>query len=192
LEWEKLEKLNFVETLTWSWIGGPKTGDALLIVERALPARHNSVPTSVAIAFTVVGTSEFRERAEAAVLKESHYRWHPVSARESLTPWRWEAEPFPDARTALKATVSAERFARAEELLRCRCAQPRVGYCEHRVEMLRYMREDERGPTPAAFARSAAWNAAFYSVGDRPQIDSVNRNLGEAYRAHIRASEYVE
>lgn len=191
LGWDKLESLQFRETITWSWIGGPKTGDALLIVTRSLPRRNNGSPEPAGITFTVVGSSEFKERAEAEVIKQSHLRWYPVAAGESLVQRHWDADGFADARAALEATVSPERFARGLELLSCRCVQPGVGYCPHRVEMLGYVREDERGETPAASAQSAAWNAAFFSVGDRPQLDSVRRNLGDAYRAHVRAAEYV-
>lgn len=191
LDWEELMSRKFKETLTWSWIGSQRTGDALVIVERALPKRPNGTPESAGITFTVVGTSEFRERAEAAVIATSHLRWYPVDASQSLDPWTPRATSFPDARSALQATVSPERFARAEELLRCRCLQPGIGACEHRRELLGYAREDQRGETPEASARSAAWNAAFYSVGDRPELESMNRNLADAYRAHVRAAEYV-
>lgn len=188
LDWSELRSLKLKETLTWSWIGGPKTGDALVIVSRELPKRRYGTPEPAAIAFTVVGSAEFRERAEAAVIKETHYRWYPVPASESLKPWEFPREAFPNAHTALEATVPAARLARGKELLGCRCANPT---CEHRTEILRYVREDERGETPAATARSAAWNAAYFSVGVRPQLDSMNRCLAEAYRAHVRSTEYV-
>lgn len=189
LDWEKLFSLAFEETITWSWIGGPATGDAVLVVERALPQQPHAVPVQAAITFTVVGTDAFRQQAEAAVLELSGLKWYPVSPEDSLKPPTAKTEPFADARAALKAIVSPERFARAEVLLQCRCQQPAIGVCEHRAELLNYAREDFMMETAAASARNAAWNAAYYSVGSRPEPEPMQRNLAKAASEHARAAE---
>lgn len=191
LAWEKLRSRGLRETLTWTWIGGPTTGDAVVVVEHELPKRPNGTPEPSGIALTLVGSPEFRERAKQAVRAHSPFRWYPVEARDSLQPWTPKTTTFPDVLTALQTLVTPQRLARARELLTCRCAQP-LGFCEHRKELLGFARESSLMGLPAEQALLAAWNAAFHSVGAHPELESVERNLRDAYASHVRAQEMLE
>lgn len=191
LDSERLMSLSLRETLTWTWIGGPTTGDAVVVVEHELPRRPNGTPEPSGFALTIVGTPEFRERARQAVRAQFPFRWHPVEARDSLKPWAPQTTTFPDVLTALEALVTPQRLARARELLTCRCPQP-IGYCAHRRELLGYSRESSLMGPPAEQALLAAWDAAFHSVGAQPRLESVERNLRDAWAAHVRAQEWVE
>ena len=80
------------EVVRSTWMSGPSSGDALVLVERALPQR-TSTPTPSGIAFTVVGSSDFIAHATSEMVRLSKQPWWPVTAATSLEPW--EQTPAP-------------------------------------------------------------------------------------------------
>lgn len=179
------------ETLTFTWVGGPETGDAVLVIERRLPPERQPF---VGLAVTIVGSHTFRARAHEALLATTHLRWHPVAAAEALAartlatlPWCDDAaEPLVLAEAALTAVDALEQ---ARPLLTCRCAQ-QIGYCEHRRALLEHSRT-VRDATPRGQAREAAWLAAFEAVSAQPRPDAARRNARRAHDQLIIAAEWV-
>ena len=78
------------ELLTWSWLGGTKTGDVLLIVER----KPDPAGTELSgLAYTAVGSDEFRARADELLTRLSRgAQWVEVPAGQ------WEAPAGVDER----------------------------------------------------------------------------------------------
>lgn len=179
------------EMLTFTWVGGPETGDAVLIIERRLPPERQPF---VGLCLTIVGSPAFRARAHEALLATTHLRWHPVAAVEALEPrplatlpwWDDAADPRVLAEAALTAVDALEQ---ARPLLTCRCAQ-QLGYCEHRRALLDHSRA-VRDATPRGQAREAAWLAAFEAIGAQPRPDAARRNARRAHDQLLIAAEWL-
>ncbi len=167
--------LDYRELLRWSWVSGMETGDVVMLIERTLPIPGRGLGT-VAFAFNVIGSNEFRARAEAAITKLTHLKWHPVSRSESVEPWKRPEPTFTDVEGSLRAALPPEEVARVQELMRCRCEAP---HCAHRMELRRVSQEYRNQHHPLAWARAAAWSA------DPERIREVHENL-------LHAAEYAE
>jgi hypothetical protein len=182
----------FVEKLQWVWVPGQHTGDVLLIVERELP-QPGAAPVR-AIAFTAVGSSEFRAQADALVTRVSRLRWYDAPAAECLEPWQPpEQRRFLDAdvrsavRAALAAAVPEEELASVEPLLGCTC----TGACEHQRQLMRVAGPGMFAQPPSVRARSTALMAAARVAGLAPDYEEVRRLLKLVELELVQAAEFL-
>lgn len=180
----------YKETLRWSWLAGMNTGDVVVLAERGLPIpRRGASPSAAAIAYTAIGSAEFRSRAEAAVTRLTHLKWHPVELTQSLEPWKQPEPPFTDLPGALEAALPADDLARVRVLMQCKCA---ARFCGHRVELSQTSHKHRFSHLPAQRARGGAWAAAAAMTSAPPDPEAAKERLREVHENLLHAAEYVE
>lgn len=179
---------DYREMIRWSWITGLRSGDVSLLVERSLPIPDRGLGV-VAIAFNVIGSEEFRSRAQAAITKLTHLKWHPVPRNASVEPWKRPEPAFTELEGALRAALPPEELSRVQQLMKCGCEDP---HCAHRLELRRVSRDYLNLYRPMECAKGEAWGAAAALSELRPDLEKAKQCIREVHENLLHAAEYVE
>jgi hypothetical protein len=165
-----------------------EASDVVLLVERTLPIPDRGLGT-VAFSYCVMGSAEFRARAEAAITRLTHLKWHPVMRSASVDPWRRPEPSFTDLDGALRATLPPDELSRVQELMRCSCEDP---HCAHRLELRRVSQDYRNKYHPAECAKGEAWGAAAAMTELKPELEKAQARIREVRENLLHAAEYVE
>lgn len=182
----KLARKPVDAAVRWHFIAGTEPGDTCVLAEKSV----RDVPLGTACA--VVGSAAFQAQVDEALAKLTPYRWVPCAAAECfpseprLQPAWATADPGADLPGFVQGVLrgaGADNDNVVDMVRACRCPQPIIGYCEHRRQVLDEQRRHRDAARQAAGRRgcvveeaaAAALEAAFYAMGERPDLNAVRR-----------------